>query len=211
MSIERARVIKARFVGDPTPSSPSFIMGRRVAREEVEARAAAAQIVARAQAEASAIVESARASIAKIEDDAREREIAKVAAELVASRAGEESRAERELDRTVEIARLLAERLVGEAIRVEPERIAALAHEVLRETRGARRIRIEASPEDAPTLARLLGEAGRVTEVVPDPALARGSLVVHTELGRIDGRLAPQLSRLADALEEALRESTVSR
>jgi flagellar biosynthesis/type III secretory pathway protein FliH len=31
--------------------------------------------------------------------------------------------------------------------------------------------------------------------------------MVHTELGRVDARLAPQLSRLAEALREVLRGS----
>jgi flagellar biosynthesis/type III secretory pathway protein FliH len=138
--------------------------------------------------------------------------MARLTAELLTLRMAQEARAEHELDRTIDIARLLAERLVGEAIRVEPERIAALAHDALRETRGARNIRIEACPDDVDALARVLHEAGvHVSEVAPNAELARGSLVVQTELGKIDARLTPQLSRLAEALREALRESKGSR
>lgn len=208
MTLRRARVIKGALpaTGEAAPAttltSPATRgeeLGRRVPRATLDARDDAARILAEARAEATRIGEEAARA-------AREREIARVAAEVLVLRRTEEERAERELDRTVQLAVLLAERLVGEALRVEPERIAALAAEALRETRGARRVRVEASAEDVATLEGLVAELGLdVAEVAPSAELGRGSLVVHTELGRVDARLAPQLARLAEALREALR------
>ncbi len=101
---------------------------------------------------------------------------------------------------------LLAERLIGEAIRVEPARIAELASAALQETRGGRTVRIEANPDDVAALATAaFGSVEHVADIQPDPTLPRGSLIVHTDLGRIDARLEPQLARLAVALREALR------
>jgi flagellar biosynthesis/type III secretory pathway protein FliH len=123
-------------------------------------------------------------------------------------RAGAERRAERELDRTIELAVLQAERHVGEAIAVEPARVTAIAAGALRETRGARQLRIEACPGDVAALNDLLAALGEgVASIEENSELSRGSLVVHTELGRVDARLTPQLSRLAEALREVLRGS----
>lgn len=224
MTVERARVIKAVSTGTASvappdgrsahaPSHPQAL-ARRVPREVVDAHAEAERIVSEAQAYATEMVAEATAKVAATVQDAareaREREIARVAAEVLVARSTEERRAERELDHTVQVAVLLAERLVGEAIAVEPSRVAALAAGALKETRGARQVRVEASAEDVPVLVDLLASLGEgVATVEPSHELARGSLVVHTELGRVDARLAPQLSRLAEALREVLKSDGI--
>lgn len=213
MSIGHARVIKA----DGSASAPSATaarsetFARRVPALVVDARAEADRIMREAMTAADAIVADARDSALAIGEAAtraaREQEVARVLAELIALRVSEEQRAERELDRTVEIAALLAERVIGEAIAVEPARIAALAQSALRETRGARKMRIEACKDDVAALeAMLAGLADTIATVEVSADLLRGSLIVHTELGRIDAQLGPQLTRLAEALREALRD-----
>ncbi|HVJ91224.1 MAG TPA: FliH/SctL family protein [Labilithrix sp.] len=209
MTLEHARVIKGAF---PTtgatmaaPPSPTAAQAARASRTSAAtrlARAAAERIVAEARREAATVIATAAEAAAS---EAREKEVARLAASFLALRHEEAGRLERELDRLVELAVIVAERLIGEAIRVEPARIAALAASALMEARGARRVRIDASPEDIPALTEALGAIGQTTEVTPDTTLGRGSLVVHTDLGRIDARLEPQLSRLAVALREALR------
>jgi type III secretion protein L len=224
MSVERARVVKADAGAQASARARSHALasaeaqpdatqtGRRIPRVVVDAHVVAAKLLADARALANTIVAEATAGATAIAEqvarETREQEIARVAAEVIAVRAGAERRAENELDRTIELAVLLAERLVGEAIAVEPARIAALANGALKETRGARQMRIEACAEDVAALEEVLaalGEGVATIEVSPD--LARGSLMVHTELGRVDARLAPQLSRLAEALREVLRGS----
>ena len=174
----------------------------RIAREVLEARDEAARILAEARRQAEAVVASAAAAAGA---EAREKEVARLAAGFLALREEEARRAERDVDRVIDLAVLLAERLVGEAIRVEPARVAELAASAIQEARGARRVRIEASPEDVPALREALGAVEQIADIQPDPMLHRGSLVVHTDLGRIDARLQPQLTRLAEALREALR------
>ncbi|MBX3190601.1 MAG: hypothetical protein KF819_26610 [Labilithrix sp.] len=198
MSVERARIIKSANASTPASAKPSA-NARRITRLELEARARADEIVRGASARA----EQAAASAAA---EAREREIARVAAEVVLERIGLEAKMEREIERTIAIAVALAERLVGEAIAVEPARIEALAREALREARGARNVRIEAAPADVEALRALLATAGETGfEIAASEELTRGSLVVHTEIGRVDARLAPQLARLAEALREAMK------
>ncbi len=234
MTLQRARVIKGAFPAageaemidpharqlDPTrigragafPPNPGAApiaapvaeaaRARRIAGEVIEARAEAARIIASAQKEAEAVVASAAAAAAT---EAREQEVARLAASFLALRDEEAGQPERDVDRIIELAVLLAERLVGEAIRVEPARIAELAASAIHEARGARRVRIDASPDDVDALAQALGAIGQSADIQPDPTLQRGSLVVHTDLGRVDARLQPQLARLAAALREALR------
>lgn len=183
--------------------------GRRVPREVADAHVEADALLARARAEAERILGDARDQAKEAADlaarDAREAEIARVAAELLVERATAEARAERDLDRVVELAVVLAERLVGEALAIAPERAAALAVEALRATRGARTITIEACAEDAAAIGALLAELPTpIGEVTVDAALPRGSLIVRTEIGDVDARLAPQLARLGAALRLAL-------
>jgi flagellar biosynthesis/type III secretory pathway protein FliH len=215
MTLQRARVIKntfsevtrsdeprAKVHPDAEAVAAAASRARRIAADVLEAHAEAARIVESARQEADAMIASASAAAAA---EAREKEVARLAAGFLALREAEERRAEREVDRTIEIAVVLAERLIGEAIRVEPARIAELAAAAIHEARGARRVRIDASPEDLAALAEALGGIGQSADIQPDPTLARGSLVVHTDLGRVDARLQPQLARLAEALREALR------
>lgn len=197
MSLERARIIKgpaaSPAVSPAAGPAPSERLARILPRAVMDAKAEAEKILAGAEARAAQAAEQAGA-------EAREREIAKLAAHALAMREADEQRAERDLARTIEVAVLLAERLVGEALSASPARIAELATAALEQTRGARRVRIDASPADVDALRQVLGELGQVAEVSPDDTLGRGSLVVHTELGKVDGRLRPQLERLAEVL-----------
>jgi flagellar biosynthesis/type III secretory pathway protein FliH len=52
-------------------------------------------------------------------------------------------------------------------------------------------------------LATLGLQAGAV-DVRDDPALARGALRLHTDVGILDAQLAPRLERLAVALRDVL-------
>ena len=192
MSLERARIIKGSATA-PTAVAP---VARVIPRAVVEARAEAERIIAEATARAASVVETAAA-------EAREREIAKFASQAIAMREADEKRAERDLDRTIEVAKLLAERIIGEALEVDPTRIAHLAANALEQTRGAKKIRIEAHPADVDLVSVMLAATNHGIEVTGDETLSRGSLVVHTELGRVDGRLRPQLDRLAEVLKQS--------
>jgi flagellar biosynthesis/type III secretory pathway protein FliH len=192
MTLARARIIKRAFSEtDPTRPVTSQPMGRRIAREIMDAHD-----------EAERIREAARHDAAR---EAREEEVARLAASFLALKKADEERADRDLDRAVELATILAERLVGEGLKMDPERIAGLAANALAEARGARNVRIDANPDDVVSLREALASVGHEAKVNADPALARGSLVVHTDLGTIDAQLRPQLDRLAKALREAMR------
>lgn len=219
--VTRGRVIRGapqavvvRGPADPRPEAPKRALesrGSRRPKGEVEGHLIGQRIIEVAREKAAAIVakaaEEATAAVAAAVAEAREAEQAKLAALYLALRADEERRAERDLDRTISLAIVLAERLLGQALDQNPVHVTALARQALAEARGARRVTIEAHPLDAAVLQSHLevvatGEAS--VEVRVNGELGRGSLRVHTNLGTLDAELTPQLERLAKALREAL-------
>ena len=211
--IARGRVIVASG-GDRVElprGDSSTARGRRIPAETVVASDTARQIVRRAEAEAARIVEQAQRDAAgarlRAEIEARAAGAAAVAASAVALATREAASVDRQRDRLVQLARALAERLLGEELHLRPEAIVAIAERILAEARGARQVRLVAHPEDAPhleaELERLAGGT-RAVEVVVEAGRRRGELRVESEIGTLDAELAPQLDRLVARLREAL-------
>jgi flagellar biosynthesis/type III secretory pathway protein FliH len=195
----------------PKTPGPKLPRGRVAPKVLVDGNAEAERILARARAEAQAIVAAAerKASDLKLlaEAEARAEASAKLAAHALALATHEARADERSLDRTVVLARLLAERLLGESLRLVPDQVASIARQALSEARGARRLTIVAHPEDAKLLQSALPTLGVAIEtlrVTSDDQRARGSLRVETEIGVLDADIAPQLDRLALRLRETL-------
>jgi flagellar biosynthesis/type III secretory pathway protein FliH len=191
--------------------SPPAPRSRVVAAKVLEAEARAQGILTRAQLEASELVAAARREAAGMRlqsvAEGRAEGVAAVAAQALTLAAREADFDQRHLDRAVDLARLLAERLLGEALAIDPGRITALARAALSEARGARRVVIAAHPDDVAELDRRLPELGfDVTAISmrPEPSRVRGSLRIETEIGVLEADLAPQLERLAAKLRERL-------
>ncbi|MBV9946128.1 MAG: hypothetical protein JOZ69_04695 [Myxococcales bacterium] len=224
MTMPRARIVRAT---DVTLAAPVIAVGPserhrvRIAREELEARAAAERVLAAAQAEAAELLARAREDAAREAEraarDARERAAAEGAAAWLALRREEALRLERDGERVVAVAVVLAERLLGAALEIDPRRIRDLARMVIAEARGARRVVIEAHRLDVDALrAELAAVAGvgvaggmgglgaSAVQVRAAEGLARGDLRLQTDGGTIDARLTLRLERLAAALRDAL-------
>ncbi len=206
MALTKGRVVRGDGTVAPKPMvSPT--RRTKITREELDGRAQGDRLVARARELASAIESDARLQSAGVADrariEAREIEAARFTAAYLALRSREEAHAAGALDRSIALARMLAERLLGEALRLEPGIVASLAAQALAEAQGARSARIDAHPEDAAILRReVLRFAPLVVTVSEDASLARGSLRLHTDLGTLDAQLPVQLERLAAALRE---------
>ncbi len=217
MSLGVARVIKA--VGNLATLDASVVLGsaepptvaKRVSRFELEARERAAAILADAEARAGALLDAAREAAKSAKEvaatEAREHETAKFAAHWVALKLEQDTRLARETERLVQLAVVLAERLVGCELATSPMQIQQLAESAIAEARGAGTLTLEAHPDDAEPLRRLVRElrSFAALTVRESAELQRGSLLVHTELGTLDARLRPQLERLASHLTELLR------
>jgi flagellar biosynthesis/type III secretory pathway protein FliH len=209
-----ARIVRAeeaeKAVTVDVPARAAEQRSKRVPAQIVDAAESARQILATAEARAREIVSAAEAAASALAQRAQEEGRAAAVVEL-AERALHLSRLEAEHDqrginRLIELARLLAERLLGEALRLEPSQVVALAEHALTEARGARRITIVAHPDDSAELERALAEGRleRVVHVVASAERSRGSLRLETEIGVLDADLAPQLGRLAEALRASL-------
>jgi type III secretion protein L len=107
-----------------------------------------------------------------------------------------------------DIARLAmaaARKLLGRALRDDPDALADLVEQALVEARTARRLKVLVGPLPAPALesarARLEAQAaGALWVLEVDPELDPGDCVIETDVGRIDARLERQLEALLDAL-----------
>ncbi|MFO0664942.1 MAG: FliH/SctL family protein [Polyangiaceae bacterium] len=165
-----------------------------------------------AREEAARIVREAQAAAERCRDDIREEELAKLVASHIALGRGHIPAAkgsEDGADTWVTLAKLLAERLLGQELALDASKIRALAAPVLDKARGSREGTLWAHPADAPSLRALLSELGLVAIVVRESEeLVRGSLHLQTDVGEVDGRIETQLDRLGLALRDALlRES----
>lgn len=220
MSPPRARIIPASDAataqpllapGSPTVAHRTFA---RIAREEVLARLAAERIEHDAGVRAEAILELARAQAVatgeRAREAAQEQAHAQAIAQWLAVRRAEDARLQGAEGRLITLAVAMAERLVGAALDVDPSLITRLAQGVLSEARGARRAIIEAHPVDGAALREqltTLGLSAGSVDVRDDPALARGALRLHTDIGTLDAQLAPRLERLAVALADVLADA----
>ena len=216
MKLALGRVIKADALTsaariDLEIDEKTLPRGQIVRKEVLEAAEHARRLLQSAEERAAHIVNDAERASAELrlraEAEGRADAAAKVAARALALRHHEARSDERALARSVELARLLAERLLGESLRVSPEQVIALAKQALGEARGARRIKLVAHPDDARLLEQSLPALGLdpgTAQVSADANRARGNLRIETEIGVLDAELAPQLERLALKLRESL-------
>ena len=104
------------------------------------------------------------------------------------------------------LACLLAERLLGEQLRLDPSTLSTLTETVLREARGAKTLHIFASPGDAAhllTVKSALAEQFQAdVEVSEDPRLSSGDLIIESELGRTEAKVKIRLDYLLELLRQ---------
>jgi flagellar biosynthesis/type III secretory pathway protein FliH len=195
----------ATFEVAPRAVSRATVTPAAVVRAENQSRV----IVQHAEQEAERIRVTARKEaaqlISQVREEARAEEAAKYVAAYIQLRTDEEQRQSRDLQKSLGLAVLLAERLIGESLPVEDTRMGELALQALAAARGARAGVIEASPEDVPVLHRVLpAQILAAFRIEPNAVLGRGSLVLRTDAGTVDARLPVQLARLAEALRAAM-------
>ena len=202
--IPRARIIRQPAAGlaspraAPAPSgaAPEPLRPRIIARPIAEAQ----EILSRAEAAANDLVLQQHTR-------ARADALCLVVGEALELRKRQEELSKNVLERSVDFATLLAERLLGEELALAPERVRALARQALTEAAGARHAIIVAHPRDASELRSGLATLGSLLDSVgieDDPKLSRGHIRVETELGVIEADVQGQLERLAAQLRKLL-------
>jgi len=217
MTLRKGRIVPASALPDavtvvPISHVPTRPAGRRLSAAVASAKEEAKRILEAAEAQAADILakarEEANALRAKAAEEGRAEGAAALAQAWVRLHAAENERLERELDQNLALARLMAERILGESLDLRPERILDIAKQALLQARWARRIHIHAHPDDATILSRelrALGVEQAEVEIHADPTRSRGSLRLDTDLGTLDADIAAQLDRLVAVRREALR------
>ena len=184
---------------------------RVIPRPLAEARAEARALLEKAREEAQQILSRAEAAandlILQQQARARADALCLVVGEALELRKRQAELSRSVLDRSVDFATILAERVLGEELAVSPERVRALARQVLEEAAGARHAIIVAHPRDASELRAGLGSLGSMLDSIgieDDATLSRGHIRVETELGVIEADLRGQLDRLSTQLRKLL-------
>lgn len=213
MTPSRARILRAAALGEPpevlTLSEPPRT-AKLIRRALVEAEQQASELLQKAHAEANQVRAQAAREAASVrllaETEGRANAIAELSARLLIFQKREQMALEARLDDLVRLATVLAERLLGQALELQPELVTQLAQQALRETRGARRVTISAHPEDAKLLGQAIDNLGYAHSVSldSDSTLERGHLRLKTDIGELDAELMPQLERLALKLRESI-------
>lgn len=218
--IRRARVIPKKDAGLAVPRAlPPQQLGdshgqarcRIIPRPIADAKAEARALLEKARDEAQQIISRAEAAandlILQQHTRARADALCLVVGEALELRKRQAELEKSVLDRSVDFATLLAERLLGEELALAPERVRALARQALTEAAGARHAILVAHPRDASELRAGLVNLGSLLDSIgieDDPKLSRGHIRVETELGVIEADVRGQLERLAAQLRKLL-------
>jgi len=188
-------------------------MGHLAHEALVEVAARAKRVLATAEAGAAARLAEFEANRVRMTSEIREQVRAELALEqtqklleLATLRARVLERAENDI---IQIARLLAERIIAEELALDPDKLVPMARQALREVGGATQVTMRAAPGAAEVLRHELGrlESSRAVpiEIVSDASLGPGDLHLQTDVGSIDARVGTQLSHLATAVFESNR------
>jgi flagellar biosynthesis/type III secretory pathway protein FliH len=138
--------------------------------------------------------------------DGRAAGYAELAALLLKQKAREAEVETAALGRVSTIARLLAERIIGQAVVLDPALLGSMALTALDEVRGARQIQIYVHPADELHVARPLAALrlpSASVSVVCDAQLAPGQLRITTDNGAFQADLGQRLDLLRDALDSS--------
>lgn len=130
-------------------------------------------------------------------------------AETVGVRAELRHRAERDV---VQLAILIARRILHRELSVDPNALTALARVVFERMARAESCRITVHPSFAPALSAALGsgQTGRM-HIEPDPDCAVGTLIIRSEEGLIDASVDSQLDEISRGLIDRIAPGAVQK
>lgn len=206
------RIIKPGATGTARSSFAAKVMKS----EAYDATIEAAQIVDAAHAQARKILENAEQERQTVIEGARregyEHGLAHwnaAVAEVNAARDRHVAESEPEL---IRLAVRIAQKIIGEELRTNPEVIVNIARECLQGLGRERSLTLRVHPADVDLMRRcidLLREAAgpqRSIEVVSDPAVGAGGCIVQSEYGVVDARLETQIRCMEEILVRSARK-----
>jgi flagellar assembly protein FliH len=113
---------------------------------------------------------------------------------------------ERQIPALASLASLAAEKLLGETIASEPERVIAIVRQAMEQVVASTQITLRLNPQDVDLVqaefpANPPGH-GPTVRVMPDLAVERGGCWIDSEQGKVDATVAGRRARLEAALGE---------
>jgi flagellar assembly protein FliH len=178
---------------------------------------AAAELLTTARAEADVIRATAHAEGFANGREQALAELAPAASALEqaarAVREDAEAGAQRLEARAVDLALLLAEKVVAAAVAVDPELVVGTVRGALRGLVERERIAVLVHPDDLELVRGAMGDLvaslGGIQhcEVQAERRVGRGGAIVRTPEGDVDARLETKLERAREVVESALGES----
>jgi flagellar biosynthesis/type III secretory pathway protein FliH len=176
----------------------------------------AANVLEQAAAEAAALRETARAegyaagcAEARAELEPAGAALGQAILEVHANMA---DRADRLEAHAVDLGLFLAEKILGGALAVEPERVVETVRGALRGIVERERVTILVSPDDLDlvreSIAGVIASLGGIEhcEVQAERRVGRGGCVVRTPEGDVDARIETKLQRAREVIEAALED-----
>jgi flagellar assembly protein FliH len=104
----------------------------------------------------------------------------------------------------VQLALLIARRLIHREISVDPDALLGLIKAVLDRVDAAETHRVRLPAGHAALVRKYLDQAGRRVEMADDPSLAPGQAIFETSRGQIDASLETQLSEIERGFADLL-------
>jgi type III secretion protein L len=200
------KILKADSLGEKV-----LIPSPKVLKREVyEATRDARDVVTVAQERARQIIEEAERQRDAIREQARQEGIEQGLTEwnriLNQARQRSEELVKGWEDTMLRLSIRVAEKIVGEQLRLHPDTIVEIVREVLKNIRPGKHLSIQVNQAEAPQvraridrLKEALGSSSEI-EIVASASVPPGGCVIESELGIIDARLETQLKCLEDAL-----------
>ena len=135
----------------------------------------------------------------------------RVAPAIQVLRLSAERLAEQARNDALEIGFLVARRILEAELSTGPEALFALVKGALKRAGDSRLVRVRCHPShvsalSGPAAAGQLGVTTATVEVLGDPGLEPGDVMVDTDFGKVDGRLKTRLEELFRASASALEE-----
>jgi flagellar biosynthesis/type III secretory pathway protein FliH len=198
------RVIKAAQVTGLTPitmpHSSMPALARVLPRPLVEAKVQAAAVLAEAQRAANELRLQAAAA-------GRAAAVAELAAQYVVLRERQARVSDSQLRPSIELAKLLAERLIAEAIELDATLVGRLARQSLQQLRERSALVVRAHPEDHEQIQQqLVALKLQSVSLLADTTLKRGELCIDSDLGQLELRIDAGLQRLVDRVRSLLHD-----
>ncbi|MBW1809808.1 MAG: hypothetical protein JRJ87_16550 [Deltaproteobacteria bacterium] len=177
-------------------------------KERADANLEAARILQKARRTAKAIIiktrDKVRTARQRGSEEGKKVGYLQIAKHVAQTAYWHEKAFERFMPQMVDLASLLAHRILKKELELNPQSIETICREVIRENRPGDRLTLFVHPDDLDLLSDTDSDLGSdpwmTIEFEASKKLERGDCIIHGESGRVDGRLKVQIEELRKVL-----------